>query len=76
MTISAAPTDYDETDLDFVFGGDNSIRCVNVSIIDDDILEDTESFYGTLITADSAVLLNPDRAEVLIIKDPNDGKNK
>ena len=74
-TISAAPVDYDGTNLDFVFDADNSIHCVNVSIVDDEILEDTENFFGTLTTTDSAVLLIPDEAEVEIIEDPDEGEN-
>ena len=47
-----------------------------VAITDDDILEDTENFFGTLTTTDSSVTLNPDRAQVNIFEDPDDGENK
>ena len=47
-----------------------------VAITDDDILEDTENFFGTLTTTDSSVTLTPDRAQVNIFEDPNDGESK
>ena len=47
-----------------------------VAITDDDILEDTEFFGGTLTTTDSSVTLTPDRAQVNFIEDPDDGENK
>ena len=49
---------------------------MNVAIADDDILEDTENFFGTLTTTDSGVTLNPDRAQVNIFEDPDDGENE
>ena len=48
---------------------------MTVPIINDDILEDTESFTASLTTSDSAVTLNPDLARVDIFEDPNDGNN-
>ena len=48
---------------------------MGVPIINDDILEDIESFTVSLTTSDSAVTLNPDLARVDIVEDPNDGKN-
>ena len=47
---------------------------MNVPIINDDILEDTENFFASLTTTDSGVTLNPDRAQVDIIEDPDDGE--
>ena len=75
VTISVAPVDYDATTVNFVFDADNSRRCVTVPIEDDDILEDTENFFGELTTTDPAVLLLPDIAEVVITEDPDDGEN-
>ena len=49
---------------------------MNVAITDYNILEDTENFFGTLTTTDSGVTLNPDRAQVNIFEDPDDGENK
>ena len=47
---------------------------MNVTIVDDDIVEDTEDFFGSLTTTDSAVFLDPDRAQVIITEDPTDRK--
>ena len=71
---SADPVDYVAVSVDFTFDPGNSRRCVDVSIVDDDILEATENFFGDLTTTDPAVTLNPDRAQVDINEDPNDGK--
>ena len=71
-----APADYGETIEDLTFDGSTGRECVTVPIINDDILEDIESFTASLTTSDSAVTLNPDLARVDIIEDPNDGKNK
>ena len=46
---------------------------MDVPIENDGILEDTENVFGNLATTDSAVNLNPDRAQVDINKDTNDG---
>ena len=70
-----APADYGETIEDLTFDGSTGRQCVTVPIINDDILEDTESFTTNFTTSDSAVTLNPDLARVDIFEDPNDGKN-
>ena len=50
---------------------------MNVSIVDDPILENTEGFFARLTSVDSAVTLDPERSQVnvFISEDPNDGKN-
>ena len=73
---SAAPTDYAGTIEDLTFDGSADRNCVTVAITDDNILDVTENFFGTLTTTDSSVILSPDRAQVNIFEDPNDGKNK
>ena len=47
---------------------------MDVIIVDDSIVENTENFFGNLMTADPGVRLSPDQAEVQIFEDPNDGK--
>ena len=74
IPISAAPSDYGEATAEFTYDADNSRHCVIVSIENDDILEDTEDFFGSLTTTDMAVTLDPERARVEITEDPNDGK--
>ena len=46
---------------------------MTVPLSNDDVLEDTEFFFGNLISSDSAVELAPSEARVNII-DLNDGK--
>ena len=48
---------------------------MDVPIINDDILEDTESFTANLTTSDSAVTLNPDLARVDISEGSTDSKS-
>ena len=76
VICSAAPTDYTGTIEDLTFDGSTNRNCVTVTITDDDILEDTENFIGTLTTTDSSVTLTPDRAQVNIFEDSIDGENK
>ena len=70
-----ASVDYGASTQDLTFDGSTGRQCVTVPIINDDNLEDTESFTASLTTSDSAVTLNPDLARVDIFEDPNDGKN-
>ena len=72
---TVAPVDYEETITDFTFGPGIDRLCVDVPIVNDDILEGNEQFFGTLTTTDPDVLVNPDEATVTIIEDPNDSKS-
>ena len=58
--------------MDFTFDSVNDQHCVNVSIVDDNVLEGTESFFGSLTTADTATVLNPNRTDVQIFEDSSD----
>lgn len=53
--------------------GSNSEACANITIIDDDILEDQEEFMVMLEEDDPRVDVDGDQATVQIID--NDGKN-
>ena len=70
----AAPSDYDAVTVQLTFDAVNDRRCVDVTIVDDSIVENTENFFGNLMTLDPGVRLSPDRAEIQIFEDPNDGK--
>ena len=72
----AAPADYDETIQDLTFDSSTNRNCVTIPIVNDDAVEATESFTGSLTTSDPAVTLNPDLARVDIFEDHNDGKNE
>ena len=58
--------------MDFTFGPGVSRRCVNVTIVNDDILEGAENFFSTLTTTDLDVILLPNEAQVVINEDPDD----
>ena len=55
--------------MDFIFGPGVSRSCVNMTIVNDDILEGEEDFFLTLTTTDSDVLLIPNEAQVVIADD-------
>ena len=61
------------TDLVLEFDEDTLALQINVTIIDDYILETFETFFGNLDTDDPQVDLAPDSAEV-DIRDIDDGK--
>ena len=52
----------------------NSERCVNITILDDDVVEDDESLQVSLSTIDPVLLTPISLAEVIILTD-NDSKN-
>ena len=66
VSISGAALQFDQNTLTVM---------VTVTIVDDAILENTENFFGNLITSDSAVDLGPDSATVNILE-IGDGKEK
>ena len=74
--ISTAPADYISPALPItlLFTPDGGDQEVNIILINDDIVENGESFAGVLSTIDRAVILDPGRARVEITEDPNDGK--
>ena len=59
--------DYSDVTVELTFDENTTEACVDISIIDDDIVEDTEDFSVTLATDDSAVMLEPDSAIVNIL---------
>ena len=62
--------DFSSGTFQLVFDGQNNERCADISITDDDILEEDERFRLTL-TLDGAtnVILQPDNGEVVITND-------
>ena len=56
-----------------MFDSTTTSQNVYVAILDDDILEDNETFIGDLTTTDDRVDLHPVTATTVIIED-NDGK--
>ena len=72
---STAPEDYiNPGTVPLVFNSTTLSQQVVITIRDDDIYEHVESFFANLFSADSAVGVNPARAEVVIAEDDNDGK--
>lgn len=75
-SIAGLPEDFVPlSGLVLQFDEDTLSLTVTVAIINDDILEDTEFFFGNLNTSDSAVDLLPDEATVSILEqDGDDGE--
>ena len=70
---SVAPMDFIRvTQTSIVFNAGTTSQQVTVSIADDDIVEDSEFFYGNLSTSDGAVILDPSAARVTILETEGD----
>ena len=69
LLSSPAPGDYDAAVEILIFSASVNRICINVSSVQDDILEEDEDFTLTLTTTDGSVDLNPDEATVTIIDD-------
>ena len=65
---------FSET-LMFTVGENGRQLCHNVFVINDDILEDTETYTISLTSTDTDVFINNNTASLLII-DENDGNSK
>ena len=63
----AEPDDYTETIMLFIFNRGQIENCVDIPIMNDTIIEGSESFFGNLQTSAERVTLNPDLAEISII---------
>ena len=68
----SAMVDYTVTSSDLTFEAATSSQTVTIPIVDDDIVEGSETIIVTLTSADPAVILNPPSASVTI--EDNDGK--
>ena len=70
---STDPADFNAlSDEKLTFSPSTSSNEVTVTIIDDDIVENSEFFYGNLSTADSAINLDPSAARVTISETEGD----
>ena len=73
---STVPQDFVAmSNVPLEFSATTSSRQVTVTIINDNILENVEFFYGNLSTSDGAVQLSPATARATILElDEDDGK--
>ena len=62
------------TDVVLQFNASTSSIPVVVTILDDGILENSETFFGNLMTSDSGVVVDSQRVNVTILEDARDGK--
>ena len=71
MTVCTitATLDYEEELVGLLFRSEQEKQCVNITILDDGVLEDLEYFTAKLTTVASRVTLNPDHAVVDISDD-------
>ena len=63
----AGPGDYTEVSVQLSFQPGESEMCTAISITNDAILEDSETFSVQINTTDQAVILNPSSATVTIL---------
>ena len=69
-----SPMDYGSVTTTLPFAACEDMSCQNISIVDDEVLENTESFFATLERngLDSRITLNPTRAEIEILDDDSE----
>ena len=65
----SVPSDYSSVSQDLTFSQSSSRECVNVSIVNDDELENEEEFRMTLTTGEDRVNLDPNTTTVRITDD-------
>ena len=68
-TLCAGPADYTSVEVELTFDEAVSLSCVDISIEDDDFIEEPESFNVTLTSGDSDVTFMPPAAPVFIVDD-------
>ena len=72
---SIDPLDFNPlTDVVLQFNASTSSIPVIVTIVDDRILENSETFFGDLMTSDSSVVVGSQRTNVTILEQDGDGK--
>ena len=72
---SIDPLDFNPlTDVVLQFNASTSSIPVIVTIVDDHILENSETFFGNLRTSDSSVVVGSRRTNVTILEQGGDGK--
>ena len=72
---SLAPLDFNPlTDVPLQFDASTTSHIVMVTIVNDDILENSETFSGHLMTSDSAVYFDSQVANVTILEQPGECK--
>jgi len=70
--ITSATLDYRFTSSEVIFSATTSSQVVTIVILEDTILESSETIHMTLTSMDPAAILNP--ASAVITIDDNDGK--
>ena len=66
LSITTAGTDYNDTAVTLTFGATTLTQMVTVSILDDNVVEDTEFINLALTSVDNAVILNQATARINI----------
>ena len=72
---AVTPQDYMNISVELTFDPNSSIQCVNISIVNDDILEGVEDIEILLVSGnEERVNLSPERATVQITDDDGNAK--
>ena len=75
ISFTSAPLDFEATTAVLKFTPAVSRVSVNVSIVNDDRVEDSEYFFGNLRGTAELVTASPDMANVTIIEDSSDSES-
>ena len=68
-TLCAGPADYTSVEVELTFDETVSLSCVDIPIVDNDFIEEQESFTVTLTSSDPDVTFMPPTAPVFIVDD-------
>ena len=74
MLYCPAPGDYTALYANLTIWAGMMQSCVNISIVNDDIVEYDETFSVTMTTMNDRLVLINNVAEVTILSDPTDGE--
>ena len=67
--------DYIPLSSSLTFNASSDMECVDVMIVDDTVVEGEESFTVSLTTSDPDVMVENGTVVVVIMEDPDDGKD-
>ena len=63
---AVSPQDYTAQSTGLTFSASSTRACVDIDIVDDEIFEVDETFFGSLVSSDAAVNIDPNRQQTTV----------
>lgn len=63
---AVSPQDYTALNTGLTFSAPSTRACVDINIVDDEIFEVDESFFGRLVSSDAEVNIDPDSQQTTV----------